>query len=369
MILQKLSLINFKNIREATLDLSPKMNCFIGNNGAGKTNILDAIYFLSFTKSSHHSQDKLMITHEQNFFVIEGNYIKEDGEQLSIYCGVKQGEQKVFRNGENTYKRLSEHIGTIPIVLVTPSDSNLIEGMSDERRHFMDVVISQYDKDYLYSLSKYNKALQNRNSTLKIDETGESTADMLCIYEEIMAEEGEKIYTARNAFVEEFTPVFRNLYREISQDKERVNINYVSHCQRGPLLQIIQQDRRKDLLLGCSLHGIHRDDLEMTIGAQSMKREGSQGQNKTCAIALKLAQFQFLKRTKANTTPILLLDDIFDKLDAGRVEQIVNIVSGNDFGQIFITDTNRSHLDKILQRGTSDYKIFQVTDGKCSEKM
>jgi len=227
----------------------------------------------------------------------------------------------------------------------------------------MDMVIAQYDRPYIDHLVRYNNALMQRNTLLKLEDAEPDPA-LLQIWEEQMADEGEQLYQRRKAFVEELTPVFQDYYRRISQNREQVGLNYVSHCQRGPLLEVIQRDRMKDRAVGYSLHGVHRDDLEFTLGGHLMKREGSQGQNKTYVVALKLAQFDFLKRTSSQTTPLLLLDDIFDKLDASRVEQIVRLVSSDSFGQIFITDTNRDHLDQILQTAALDYKIFHVDHGR-----
>jgi DNA replication and repair protein RecF len=358
MILKKLNIIHYKNIKEATLDLSPKMNCLIGHNGVGKTNLLDAIYYLSFCRSANNPVDSQVITHNEDFFVLEGTYENEQGETELIYCGMKRGTKKHFKRNKKEYKRLSQHIGLIPLVYVSPADTILIEGGSEERRRLMDVVIAQYDHSYIEALTNYNKALQQRNTLLKMEE--EPDATLMELWEQQMAETGEAVYRKRDEFVRQLVPVFQDIYQHISQEQEQVSLRYISHGQRGPLLDIIQRDRFKDRAVGYSLHGIHRDDLEMTLGGYPMKREGSQGQNKTFVLALKLAQFRFLKQMAAKTTPLLLLDDIFDKLDAQRVEQIVKLVAGEDFGQIFITDTNREHLDSILQNSAFEYKLFEI---------
>jgi DNA replication and repair protein RecF len=256
---------------------------------------------------------------------------------------------------------LSEHIGLIPLVMISPSDTLLIEGGSEDRRKLMDVVISQYDRSYIDAMNRYNKALLQRNTMLKQEE--EPDPEVLSLWEEQMAIEGERIFACRDAFVKALTPVFQRYYETISGNKEQVEMTYISHCQRGPLLEVIQRDRQKDRIMGFSLHGVHRDDLVFSLGGHPLKREGSQGQHKTFVIALKLAQFDFLKRTNNQTTPLLLLDDIFDKLDADRVEQIVKLVASDEFGQIFITDTNRDHLDQILSRTSHDYRIFHVENG------
>ncbi|MBP5277689.1 MAG: DNA replication and repair protein RecF [Prevotella sp.] len=368
MILNKISIINYKNIRETTLTLSPKMNCLIGFNGAGKTNFLDAIYYLSFCRSAYHSLDSQVLTHGADFFVLEGEYLhdlQQDDHQEVIYCGMKRGTKKHFKRNKKEYRRLSEHIGLIPLVFVSPSDIVLIEGSSEERRKLMDMVISQYDNTYMDTLNRYNKALLQRNTLLKMEE--EPDLSLLQLWEEQMAEEGEKIYQKRKDFVDELIPIFQDIYHDVSSDKERVSLQYLSHCQRGPLLEVIQRDRMKDRVMGYSLHGVHRDDLEMLLDGYPLKREGSQGQHKTFLIALKLAQFRFLKRTSANTIPLLLLDDIFDKLDVQRVEQIVKLVSSEEYGQIFVSDTNREHLDTILAGSGFDYKLFHVTDGDIAE--
>lgn len=368
MILEKLSLINYKNIREATLDLSPKINCMIGRNGVGKTNILDAVYFLSFCHSASNPVDSMLIRHGEEFMFIEGTYksdsISPSDDTTVISCGLKKGTKKHFRRNKKEYRRLSEHIGMIPLVMVSPSDSLLIEGGSEERRKLMDMVISQYDRAYIESVNRYNKALLQRNSMLKQEE--EPDNEIISLWEEQMAIEGERIYERRKLFVSELTPIFQHYYECISGNREQVAIEYVSHCQRGPLLEVIQRDRQKDRIMGFSLHGTHRDDLMFSLGGHPIKREGSQGQHKTFVVALKLAQFDFLKRTNGGNTPLLLLDDIFDKLDSNRVEQIVKLVASEEFGQIFITDTNREHLDQILKATSHDYKIYQVEGGEIN---
>lgn len=366
MILNRLSIINYKNIRQAVLGFSPKINCFIGSNGVGKTNLLDAIYYLSFCHSCFTNIDNVVINHDQEFFVLEGDYLTDDGSAEHIYAGMKRGHHKHFRRNQKEYKKLSMHIGMIPLIFVSPADNTLVTGSGDERRRLMDVVISQYDHQYLDALNRYNKALQQRNALLRAEQEPDPT--VLELWEQEMAARGETVFSKRDAFVRELIPLFQDIYQHISGNREQVSLRYVSHCQRGPLLDVIQRDRMKDRAVGYSLHGIHRDDLEMLIDGFPMRREGSQGQTKTYVLALKLAQFDFLRRTSSNTTPLLLLDDIFDKLDADRVEQIVRLVAGDRFGQIFITDTNRDHLDKILSHTDDDYKLFDVNDGGISER-
>ena len=374
MILEKLTLLNYKNIAETTLQLSPKINCFIGHNGAGKTNVLDAVYYLSFCHSVSNPSDSQVIRHGQELMMLEGRYAHDlqrvtaqeaADSGILISIGMKLGQKKHVKRNKKEYKRLSEHIGLIPIVMIAPQDVYLIAGGSEERRRLMDVVIAQMNRSYMDSLTRYNKALQQRNSLLK--QEAEPDVDVISIFEEQMAASGEEIFRQRTMLAENLTPLFQHYYEQISGGSEQVSLQYTSHCQRGPLLDVIQRDRRKDRAVGYSLHGVHRDDLEIMLDGHPMKREGSQGQQKTFVTSLKLAQFELLRRAIGDT-PILLLDDIFDKLDALRVEKIVDLVQGDSFGQIFMTDTNREHLDSILTATAHDYRIFEVCEGELKVK-
>ena len=364
MILNRLSIFNYKNISSAELDFVPKLNCLVGMNGEGKTNVLDVIHFLSLAKSSTTSMDSQAIMHGQELMSIQGEYEHEDGTHETIHCGLKKGQKKVLRRGKKAYRRIADHIGLIPLIMVSPADQWLIAGGSEERRHFLDIVISQYNQTYLDALMRYNKVLQQRNTLLKQEE--EPDNELMALLEEEMARVGTYIYEERKRYVELFIPTFQSFYSLISQEKEQVSLTYSSHGERGDLLEVIRRDRAKDRAVGYSLHGTHRDDLQMMLGGFPIKREGSQGQNKTFLIALKLAQFDFLKQTGSHTSPLLLLDDIFDKLDATRVQQIIKLVSGDHFGQIFLTDTNREHLDHILSTTTSSYRLFQVKGGNIT---
>lgn len=366
MWLKRISILNYKNLEQVELSFSRKMNCIIGKNGMGKTNLLDAVYYLSFCKSATNPIDSQNICHNQEFFVIQGFYETDLQEPEEVYCGLKRKQKKQFKRNKKEYTRLSDHIGLIPLVMVSPSDSLLIAGGSEERRRFMDVVISQFDREYLDALIRYNKALMQRNTLLKSDVDPEE--ELMVVWEEMMASAGSIVYQKRKAFIDEFIPVFQSYYAHISQERERVTLAYESHASQGDLLQQIKGSRQRDRIMGYSLKGVHKDDLIMQLGGFPIKREGSQGQNKTYLIALKLAQFDFLKRTGSQTTPLVLLDDIFDKLDASRVEQIVKLVAGDSFGQIFITDTNRDHLDKILKKIKGDYTLFEVDNGTVTER-
>lgn len=361
MILKKLSLLNYRNIESADLVFSDKINCFIGMNGEGKTNILDSIFFLSFTKSTASSQDSANIRHGEDMMMVQGTYDLNGSEEV-VSIGLKMHQKKSVKRNQKAYKKLSEHIGMFPLVIVSPRDSELIVGGSEERRRFMDLVISQYDAEYIGLLSSYNRALQQRNSLLKAEE--EPADDVISVYEDMMAMYGEMIFEKRRSFIEELVPLFQKFYGTISGEGEEVGLVYTSHCQRGPLLDMIRRDRMKDRVMGYSLHGVHKDELEMTLGGFPIKREGSQGQSKTYLVALKLAQYYFLSRAGKKTAPLLLLDDIFDKLDSSRVENIVRLVSGESFGQIFITDTNRENMDLLLERCDGDYRLFSVSQGR-----
>lgn len=344
------------------MELSPKINCLIGSNGMGKTNILDAVYYLSFCKSYISIPDSQIIRHDEEFFVLDGLYVNERGDEEVVSCGMKRGSRKHFKRNKKEYKRLSQHIGLIPLIIISPGDVGLIDGGSENRRKLLDVVISQYRPEYIDALNRYNTSLQQRNALLKMEE--EPDESLMCLWEEEMAREGERLHAMRKEFIDELIPIFEKIYNHISGGNEKVCLNYISHCDRGPLLDIIRRDRAKDRAVGYSLHGAHRDDIEMTLGGFPLRREGSQGQNKTFVISLKLAQFDFLRRTASQTRPILLLDDIFDKLDSNRVEKIVSMVSSEQFGQIFVTDTNRDHLDDIMRHSDIEYKIFHIKDGE-----
>ncbi|NLO72393.1 MAG: DNA replication/repair protein RecF [Porphyromonadaceae bacterium] len=360
MRLNSISILNYKNISQADLNFPAKINCFVGNNGMGKTNLLDAIYYLSFCKSHSNSIDSQIIKHDTDFLMIQGKY-ELRGNEEDIYCGIKRRQKKNFKRNKKEYQRLSDHIGLIPLVLISPYDDGLIAEGSDERRKFMDGVISQYNNQYLSALIQYNNALKQRNALLK-DETMTDTA-LFEIWEEQMATHGDYIYGERKKFVERFIPLFKENYSFISDDKEKVDLVYKSQLHDADLAEKLSKNRERDRIIGFSMNGIHKDDLEMSLAGYPMKRVGSQGQNKSFLISLKLAQFSFLKETQG-INPILLLDDIFDKLDEERVTKIIELVAGNDFGQIFISDTNSSHWEEILPKIKQSSAIFKVVDGE-----
>jgi DNA replication and repair protein RecF len=359
MRIDSLSILNYKNITEAELTFSPKINCFIGDNGMGKTNILDALYYLSFCKSFSNPIDSQNIQHEADFFMLNGKYVVNNKAE-EIYCGMKRKQKKQFKRNKNEYERLSDHIGLLPLVFVSPDDLILISEGSDERRKFIDGVLSQCNHTYLHQLIQYNNALKQRNALLKSEQKVD--VSLFEIWEEQMILFGTYIFEQRKIFLSEFVPIFRDIYHQISGGHEIIDLLYQSQHEQADMQQRMVQTRERDLILGYSTQGIHKDELEMQLDGFPIKRVGSQGQNKTYLVSLKLAQHFFLQRAH-NFAPILLLDDIFDKLDSKRVERIVQLVSSNSFGQIFITDTNREHLDSILSKLHNDTRIFTVTNG------
>ena len=365
-VLRELNILNYKNIREAGMSFSEKLNCFVGLNGQGKTNILDAIYYLSFTKSAYNAIDSQNIHHDEEMAMIQGKYVDGDTEEV-ISCGLKRGVKKQFRRGKKDYKRLLDHIGLVPLVMVSPQDSELVVEGSDERRRFIDGVISQYNKAYLEHLTQYNALLKQRNALLKQYENvglDELPVALFEVLELQMVQHAMPIYQERVRFIEQFTPYFQQVYSAISGDKEQVSLGYISQLHERDLAEALARTRGRDLILGWTSQGVHKDELEMKLGDYPLKRVGSQGQQKSYLLAMKLGQALYLSQVHAvKDKPILLLDDIFDKLDSERVERIVQLVVGQEFGQIFITDTDRQHLTSILREQAEEAKVFVVENG------
>ncbi len=366
MHLLKLSLFNFRNYPEISLEFSAKFNCFAGNNGTGKTNLLEAIYYLSFCKSFSNPIDTQNIMFGQDMFMIQGQY-KVNGQEDELYCGVKRQQRKVFKRNKKEYERLSDHIGLYPLVLISPGDAQLILGGSDERRKFIDGVISQYNHDYLQHLLSYNKALAQRNAMLKMfAERRKFDAASLEIYDELMIVHGQMIFEERKRFFDDFMPVFNEYYGVLSGGSEKVNIEYQSTLIESDFAKQLLEARDKDLMAQYSTVGIHKDDLAFFIHDVPVKRYGSQGQQKSFLIALKLAQYTFTKNIKG-FSPILLFDDIFDKLDETRVEQLMTLVSNETFGQVFVTDTHIERLENLFQKIRGESRIFQVEAGNITK--
>ena len=363
MILNNISILNYKNISEANLSFSDKVNCFTGRNGMGKTNLLDAIYYLSFCRSFISQPDAMVVRHDEDFLMLQGKYSRR-GETEEISCGIQLGKRKIVKRNGKEYKRLSMHIGLLPAVMVSPLDWDLIKGGSEERRRLMDQIISQSNKEYLSELIRYNKALENRNSMLK---QGVTDAILYDSVESVMSDSANYIHNVRTEWIKTFSPIFHDFYSRISGGMEFVSLQYESHLNDAPMLQVLENNRRKDLAVGYTTAGVHRDDMELKLNGYSMRKIGSQGQCKTYTIALRLAQYEFL-RQNSGVKPLLLLDDIFDKLDSSRVGNIISVVSDSKFGQIFITDTDRASFDEIIRHtGNGNYKIFTVHDGICEE--
>ncbi|MGI9527501.1 MAG: DNA replication/repair protein RecF [Weeksellaceae bacterium] len=358
MHLDRLHLVNFKNFEERTFDFSPKINAFVGNNGIGKTNVLDAIYYLSLFKSYFHHSDKHNIRFDQEFFFLEGWFYKNNKEE-HVQCGVQVGQKKLVKRNQKPYDRISDHVGQFPVVIISPYDRDLIAEGSDIRRKFIDSIISQANVSYLKKLIRYNKVLQQRNALLKYFAANRTfDAIQLDIFDSEMLQLGEYIFKEREKFIQEFHPVFQSYYYEISTGKEKVSIKYASNLKenREDYLTI---NLDKDKLLQYTSAGVHKDDLVLQINHHHIKKYGSQGQQKSFLIALRLAQLEFIKN-HLNITPILLLDDIFDKLDESRVEQLIKLVNNAQFGQIFISDTHPERTEQILKKVNEDFTLFKL---------
>jgi len=359
MYLQKLSLINFKNFDSQIFDFEAKINCFVGNNGVGKTNVLDAIYYLSFAKSYFNPVASQNIRHNEDFFVIDGTYFINDRND-NVSCSLKRGHKKVVKKNGKPYEKFSEHIGFLPLVIISPADRDLIVEGSDTRRKFIDNVISQSDKSYLQTLLTYNKVLAQRNSMLKYFAANRTfDAVSLLVYNEQLEKYGTKIFKKRKDFLEEFIPIFKERYAAITNSEEEVNLKYKSQLIESDFKTLFETNLEKDRILQYTSVGIHKDDLTFEIEKYSIKKFGSQGQQKSYLIALKLAQFDFIKR-QSNLKPILLLDDIFDKLDDLRVQRLIGLVNNDEFGQLFISDTHKERTEEIVKKTNKHYKIFEL---------
>jgi DNA replication and repair protein RecF len=360
MLLRRADIVNFKNIEEVSVDFSPTVNCLLGKNGMGKSNLLEAIHFLSFVRGFRTLPDSAFVRHGEQSMLVKGVYTGEDGTTDVVSCGIVPGKRKSLKCNDKEYQRMSEHIGRFPLVVVAPQDSTLVTGAGEERRRFMDMVISQSDKSYLEYLTRYGRALESRNRMLR-----SGIRDTL-LYESVeqpLCEAARQIHAIREKWVERMCPLFEKYYQEVAANGESVSISYKSALNESSMKDILGRNMQRDAILGYTSSGVHRDDIETTLGGYSLKKLGSQGQIKTFTIALKLAVYDFLKATKG-VTPLLLLDDIFDKLDSSRVEHIMEVVAPEErFGQIFITDTNREHIDQIIT-SISGNLLLEVENGK-----
>lgn len=362
MYLQKLHLINFKNYRDAELLFYEGVNCFVGNNGSGKTNLLDAIHYLSLCKSYFNPIDSQNILHNAPFFVIQGVFNRA-GKSETVYCSFKQGEKKQFKLNQKEYPRLADHIGLFPVVMIAPIDTNLITEGSDERRRLLDSIISQFDKMYLDDVMNYNKVVSQRNALLKhFAQHHRFDKHALDVWDVQLIDLANKIYEKRKKFIDDFVPVFQKYFEIISSGKEQVGMAYDSQLNHGNITDLLHVAMDKDRALQYSSVGTHKDDLLFTIDKYVVKRFGSQGQQKSFLIAMKLAQFEMLKNIK-QVKPILLLDDIFDKLDEVRVSNLMRLVSDDNFGQIFITDAHPERAAEIFKKINVKTKVFEIKDG------
>jgi DNA replication and repair protein RecF len=366
MILEHLSLVNFKNYEEASLKFDPNVNIFTGLNGQGKTNILDAIHYLSFCKSYFNLIDRQNILHGADFFVVEGVFSNGNGED-KIYCGVKKGQKKIFKKNKTDYERLAEHIGQYPSVIISPYDKDLISDGSEVRRKFMDSIIAQYNKPYLDNLIAYNRVLRQRISLLNYFwENRTFEADNLEVWSSQLTGLAESIFEDRQKFIADFEPIFLKHYAAISGDAENVSIRYRSHLSEGDFNKTLAESLEKDRRASYTNVGTHKDDLRFEITGYPLKKFGSQGQQKTFLIALKLAQYDLIKAS-TGTTPVLLLDDIFDKIDDERVQHLLQLVSDHNFGQIFITDTNADRIAGVFEKITDSTRLFEIKKGAVHE--
>lgn len=363
MILRSLHLTNFKNIPDAALELSPKINCFLGDNGVGKSNLLDAIHFLSFCKSFAGLSDPMLIRRGEEFAIVRGNYLRR-GTEEDIVAGLMAGKRKSFKRSGKEYRRLSEHIGLFPLVMIAPADSELLTGGGEVRRRFLDMVISQGDAPYLDALIRYNQALTQRNSMLR---DAVSDPNLYLAVEMQMEIAADYIHRVRAERIVRLSEIFARYYALISDTRETPTLIYRSHLNEGAKFgELLDRARAKDSILRHTSVGVHRDDIEMLLDDMPARQTASQGQSKTYTIALRFAQYEFLREI-TGMSPLLLLDDIFDKLDAGRVSRIMQLVATDTFGQIFVTDTNRQHLDEIIALTGGGDTIWHVEDGHFSQ--
>ena len=360
MFIEKIYLQNFKNHADLELKFSHKINFIAGLNGSGKTNLLDAIHYISLTKSAFNSQDALNIKDSLDFYAIQAWIKSHDDQQYQVLCSQSRGQKKNIKVNKQNYERLHEHIGRFPLVMITPFDNDLVREGSEGRRKFFDTMISQVDQNYLTLLMKYNHYLKQRNGLLKLcAEQFRTDHALIAIYDHELLAIGQGIYETRQKFIEEFKPVFQHFYQLIAQDKEMPSFEYQSQVALGEYELKYKAALQKDLILQRTTMGVHKDDFIFTLNALPLKTHGSQGQQKSYVIALKLANYEIIKRKKG-FLPFLLLDDIFEKLDEERIAQLLHIVCGKGFGQLFITDARVETSEKFFANMTSDLSIFKI---------
>ena len=359
MYLKRILILNYKNIQEAALEFSRKINCISGNNGTGKTNLLDAIYYLSMTKSFFSSTDAYTFRFGEDVAAVNGSYVLDDNTEDSISIGLKRDGEKTVKRNSKVYKRISEHIGLYPIVMVSPADTVLVNGSGEERRRFLTLILSQIDKEYLKRMQSYNQLLTQRNKLLKMQNL---SGELLETIDFQMSVHADYIYRKRDELCRVLVDRVGVYYSELSGCKENVGLEYVSDLQEGSLVSLLENCKERDYFLKFTSRGIHKDDMDFTLNGMPLKKCGSQGQQKSFLVALKLAQFEIMK-DQHGTAPILLLDDVFDKLDMQRVEYLLGLVASDAFGQIFISDSNKVRMASIVGRFTDECSSFGVIDG------
>jgi len=359
LLINKISILNYKNILDKTFNFDNKINCFVGNNGVGKTNILDSIYHLAIGKSSFTISNENNINHESEFMLLDGLF-SINNKKENITCSLKRNETKVLKRNEKIYKKLSDHFGLIPVVLISPYDTNLIIEGSSERRKFMDSIISTYDKNYLQNIITHGKLIKQRNKILKyFNKSAKVDMDSILVYNEQIVKLSKPIHECRKNFVSEFIPLVIDKYNNISGKNEKVTLKYRSDLNENEIGDLLEKSFQKDMILQFTSCGIHKDDLIFKIDNNSIKRFGSQGQQKSFLISLRFAEFEFLKNSN-DLAPILLMDDIFDKLDIQRVKNIVDLVNSSEFGQLFVSDTDKTRIEKVLRSLKNSSEIFEI---------
>lgn len=365
MWLKNITLLNFKNYADASISFSKTVNVFVGNNGAGKTNLLDAIHYLCLCKGYFNPIDTQQIKTDEDLFLIQGDFDRKEKNE-KITCGVKRNQKKQFKRNKKEYDKLANHIGLFPLVMISPYDTTIVMEGSEERRRFIDNVISQTDTHYLDELILYNRHLLNRNALLKqIAATRSYDPSLLEIYNDLLVDSGIKIFAKRQQFMLDFIPLFDNYYHYLTDGNEEVGLQYQSQLTDTAFELLLIQTIEKDKVLERTTTGIHKDELIFTITGMPLKKFGSQGQQKSFLIALKLAQYAYLQKYKG-FKPLLLLDDIFDKLDDSRMHKLMEMVSHQDFGQIFITDTGRERVLALFSKIKVPVTLFEVNNGSVN---
>jgi DNA replication and repair protein RecF len=366
MWLEKLHLINFKSYEDNLFSFGSRVNCFVGPNGSGKTNLLDAIYTLSLTKSAFHSQDALAIRNDDIFFLLDGTF-QDSQRRTQITCSVQRGHRKTFMADKKAYEKLSDHIGQFPLVLIAPDDTDLVRDGSEARRKFFDGVLSQSDAEYLRNLLQYNKILSQRNALLKIfSEKNYIDHDLLETYDQPLLKIMNLLYTRKVAFLNQYIPLFRKHYNFLCSNQEEVDITYKSHLMDPEFTIEFKKNRTQDLYAQRTGKGIHKDEFNFSIDGISLKKFGSQGQIKSFVVALKLAQFELMRLAQAKT-PILLLDDIFDKLDEFRIQKLLDLIDTGLLGQVFITDARKERSMGILAHLKAEVTYFEIKKNSVAE--